>query len=302
MLKFKRQRNLNSRTTPELIFAIFNYTLLALIGFVTIYPMWHVICASVSDPKQMMAHNGLLFLPKGLSFSAFKQMFEYPLLFKSFLNTLIIVVVGSSYSLVLTAICAYILSVKNVYWNKLLGFMVTITMFIGGGMVPQYLLVSNTLHLNNSIWALILPAGINVYNMIILRTSFSSIPDSIREAAELDGASHFKTLFKIVLPLSKATLAVILLYYAVSEWNAWFNASIYLTDRKKYPLQLILREILLENNTDIVSSNSSQDQTVGVGAIIKYATIVFSTVPILCVYPFLQKHFTKGVMIGAVKG
>ena len=175
-------------------------------------------------------------------------------------------------------------------------------MFIGGGLVPTYLVVTKMLHLNNNLWALILPNAISVYNMIIMRTSFMGIPDSLEESAKLDGAGVWTILFRIILPLSKAVIAVMILYYGVGYWNSWFDASIYLKDRELYPLQLVLREILIANSTEsMMDGVSNMDQEM-VGETIKYSVIVLTTLPILAVYPFLQKYFVKGVMIGAVKG
>ena len=172
-------------------------------------------------------------------------------------------------------------------------------MFFSGGMIPFYFAVKN-LGLDGSLWALIFPSAINTFNLIIMRVSFASIPDSLEESARMDGAGHLTMLFRIVLPVSKATLAVICLYYAVSHWNAWFHAMLFLNDREKYPLQLILREILIQNDTSSMVTESAEQGYIG--ETIKYAVIVIATVPILCIYPFLQKYFAKGVMIGAVKG
>lgn len=290
-----------TRSLSGTVFDILNYSFLLLIGLVTMYPLWHVICASFSDAKQIAAYNGLLLWPKDFSLQAYIQMMDHPLVLKSYGNTIFIVVVSSAFSLIMTAICAYVLSTKNVFWNKYLNIMIMITMFFSGGIVPTYLLVAKWIGLNDSYWALILPQAINVYNMIIMKTSFQSIPESLRESAMLDGAGHWRTLFYIVIPLSKSIMAVMLLYYAVAQWNAWFEASIYLVSRAKYPLQLVLREILIQNDTALMSGAGAEDQA-AVGEIIKYAVIVFSMLPILCVYPFLQKYFTKGVLIGAVKG
>lgn len=285
----------------HLIFDIFNYCLLLLIGLVTLYPMWHIVCASFTDSRILAAYNGLLFLPRGLTTAAYAQMMENPLILRSYVNAIFLVVTSSALSILMTSLCAYVLSVKQVFWNKYLTVLIMITMFFNGGIVPTYLLVAKWLHLNNSYAALILPAAINVYNMIIMRTSFEGIPESLKESAKLDGAGHLRTMFSIVLPLSKAIIAVMVLYYAVAQWNSWFQASIYLTSRSKYPLQLVLREILIENDTALMNNGNVSDQA-AVGESIKYAVIVFGTLPILCVYPFLQKYFTKGVMIGAVKG
>lgn len=265
------------------------------------YPMWHVLVASFSDAGELAMKNGILLKPAGFSLDAYRGMFKHPLIMKGYLNSIFILISSVFVSMILTIICAYVLSRKGVMWNSFFNKMIVFTMFVNGGMIATYLLVSRTLMLNDSFWAIILPGAINVQNMIIMRTSFQGIPDSLHEAADIDGATQWQILWKVVLPLSKSILAVITLYYSVTIWNAWFNASIYLSTREKYPLQLILREILIANNTDAMAGAGGQDQA-SIAETIKYATIVGATLPILCVYPFLQKHFTKGVMIGAVKG
>lgn len=265
------------------------------------YPMWHVLVASFSDAGELAMKNGILLKPAGFSLDAYRGMFKHPLIIKGYLNSIFILISSVFVSMILTIICAYVLSRKGVMWNSFFNKMIVFTMFVNGGMIATYLLVTRTLMLNDSFWAIILPGAINVQNMIIMRTSFQGIPDSLHEAADIDGATQWQILWKVVLPLSKSILAVITLYYSVTIWNAWFNASIYLSTREKYPLQLILREILIANNTDAMAGAGGQDQA-SIAETIKYATIVGATLPILCVYPFLQKHFTKGVMIGAVKG
>ena len=180
--------------------------------------------------------------------------------------------------------------------------MIVVTMFFSGGLIPLYLTVTMTFHLNNSYWAVILPTMVSTYNVIIMRTSFLSIPTALEEAAKIDGAGHWRVLFQVVLPISLPVLAVITLYYAVGHWNAWFNASIFLKDREKYPIQLILREILINNDTASMTQGSSAGDQQSIGESVKYAVVVVATVPILCAYPFLQKYFVKGAMIGAVKG
>jgi binding-protein-dependent transport system inner membrane component len=200
----------------------------------------------------------------------------------------------------MTSIGAYFFSRKNVLWKKPLMIFVTITMFISGGMIPFYQNLRD-LHLLDTHWGLIFPFMISTYNMIILKTSFESIPESLCEAARIDGAGHFKILFSIVLPLSKPIIAVMLLYYGVGIWNGWFWASTILSDRSMYPLQVILREILLTNDTSTMTQGVSSGDLEAVGATIRYATIIVATLPILCVYPFLQRFFTKGIMVGAVK-
>ena len=297
-----KKETINCRITKgQKVFDIFNICFMILLCVAMFYPMWHVLVASFSDAGELAMKNGILLKPAGFSLDAYRGMFKHPLIMKGYLNSIFILISSVFVSMILTIICAYVLSRKGVMWNSFFNKMIVFTMFVNGGMIATYLLVTRTLMLNDSFWAIILPGAINVQNMIIMRTSFQGIPDSLHEAADIDGATQWQILWKVVLPLSKSILAVITLYYSVTIWNAWFNASIYLSTREKYPLQLILREILIANNTDAMAGAGGQDQA-SIAETIKYATIVGATLPILCVYPFLQKHFTKGVMMGAVKG
>ena len=285
------------------IFDFFNVIFMCVLAIVMIYPVWHVIMASLSDNNMLIGYTGMLLKPMGFSINAYKLMIKDSMIATGYLNTIFIVVVGVSLNLLFTSIAAYFLSRKNVYWQKHVMFFIVVTMFFSGGTIPFYLFVTQTLKLNNSLWALILPALINTYNMIIMRTSFQAIPDSLEEAARIDGASHWTVLFKIVLPLSKAIIAVMCLYYAVGHWNSWFNASLFIKDREKYPLQLILREILIINDTNTMTQGSGDAaEKMSIAETVKYAVVVTGTLPILCLYPFLQKYFVKVVMIGSVKG
>ena len=283
----------------ERMFDIVNIILLVALVFVIVMPVWHVVCYSFSDANRVMATNGLLLLPEGFSLESYQAVARNPNIFTGYRNTIFIVIVGTLLSLLLTLMGAYVLSRKGFLWNRLLSLMVVFTMYFSGGMIPFYLTV-RTVGLDGSIWSLIIPSAISTYNMIIMRTAMASVPASMEESATIDGAGHFRILFSIMIPLTKATLAVVALYYAVSNWNAWFNAMLFLRDKSLYPLQLILREILVQNDTTMMSAGMGEDQFL-IGETIKYATIVVATVPILCVYPFLQKYFVKGVMIGAVK-
>ena len=289
-------------TKARVAFNIFNYVFLVLIACVMLYPMWYVICASFSNSTALTKYTGILLWPQDFSVAAYEMMFRNPMITSGFMNSIIIMVSSTVLNLIFTSICAYVLSRKHVLWNRFFSKFIIFTMFFNGGMIPTYLVLTQILHLDNSWWAIILPGLVNVYNMVIMRTSFAEIPDSLVESAQLDGANHWTILFRIILPLSKAVIAVMILYYAVAHWNAWFNASIYLKERAKFPVQLILREILIANDTSSMAAGTAASDQVEVGEVIKYATIVTTTVPILIVYPFLQKYFVGGVMIGAVKG
>ena len=303
-LKTKKSGQKIKEPIGERVFNIFNNVFMFLIMIIMVYPMWYVLVASFSESQKMVGFEGIMWLPRGLSLDSYRLMAKNPMVLRGYLNTIYIVVVSVSLNIIFTAIGAYFLSRKNVMWQKYVMIMVTLTMFFSGGMIPDYLTFTKIYHLRNSYWVLILPGLINTFNLIVMRTSFASIPDSLCESATIDGAGHWRVLFSIVLPLSKAVMAVIILYYAVAHWNEWFNASIYLSDRTKYPLQLILREILISNDTTSMTAGNvdARANKESVAETIKYATIVVATVPILCVYPFLQKYFVKGVTLGATKG
>ncbi len=284
-----------------LLFRCINAIILTALTVITFYPLWHVLMAAFSDGFALLSHRGPLLLPLEFNTAAFEKIFEYPILLKSYGNTLIICVVSLVINIVLTSLGAYFMSRKNVRLQSPIVMMILFTMYFGGGLIPSYMLIRN-LGLLDSIWSLILPGAISTYNMIVLRTAFASIPDSLSESAMLDGAGHFRILFQIIFPLSKATIAVIFLYYLVGHWNSWFGASIYIETRTKYPLQLLLREILIQNDTGEMGMEVVDSDKAAITESLKYASIVVSTVPILCAYPFLQKYFASGVMIGAVKG
>lgn len=285
------------------IFNIFNTLFMLVLVVIMLYPVWYVAVASFSDSTELMKHHGVLLIPVKFTTNAYSLMSRNPMIFKGYINTLVILFASLSLQLVMTSLAAYGLSRRNVLWSKYIMILIVITMYFSGGLIPRYLLISKTLNLQDSFLALILPTAISTFNMIIMKTSFASIPSSLEEAASIDGADHWTILFRIVIPLSMPVIAVIILYYAVSTWNAWFDASIYIKTREKFPLQLILHEILISNDTSTMTANTgnASDQ-MSIGESVKYAVIIVATVPILCVYPFLQKYFVNGVMIGAVKG
>ncbi len=288
------------RSKGEIVFSGFNYFILAFIMLICLYPVIYVAVASVSDSNLLTQHSGILLKPLGFSLDSYKKVFQNPMILKGYANTLFILIIGIFLDILMTSIGAYFLSRKGVLLKKPIMLLIIFTMFFSGGMIPFYLTLKD-LHMTNTLWGLIIPFMVNTYNLIILRTSFESIPDSLVEAAEMDGAGHIRILFSIILPLSKAILAVMVLYYGVGIWNGWFWASTIIRKRELYPLQVILREILMQNDVGSMTAGVSAADQESVGMTIKYATIVVATVPILCIYPFLQKYFTKGVLIGAVK-
>lgn len=291
------------KTTPaEKLFTAVNTVFMLLLMVVTLYPLVYVAFASVSSPEEMVRHTGILLRPLGFTTGAYKMVFDNPMILQSYGNTLFYVLAGTAFNIVMTTLAAFLLSRRSFMIKNALMMFVVFTMFFNGGLIPNYLIV-RSLGLYNTRLALILPTAISTYNLIIMRTSLLALPASLEESAKIDGASELTVLIKIILPLSMPIVAVMILFYGVGHWNSWFNAMIYLRNRELYPLQLILREILISSSTDSMMTNlSTSVDKEPVSEIVKYATIMVATVPILLVYPFLQKHFVKGVMIGAVKG
>lgn len=290
------------RSKAEQAFNIFNIILMFVLMVVTLYPLLYVLFASLSDASKLMQHGGLLFKPLGLNLSSYKIVIQDRQILSGYMNTIIVVVAGVLISMVLTILGAYTLSRKNLYWGKMISMIVIIPMFFSGGLIPFYLLVKN-LGMLDSLWALILPTALSTYNMMIMRTALAGVPKALEEAAEIDGANPLVVLFRILIPLTIPTIAVLILYYAVANWNSWFNAMLFLPKAKeKWPLQLVLRNLLIQNQTDDLTSGVAAADKFSVSETIKYATIIVSTLPILCLYPFLQKYFLKGVMVGSVKG
>jgi len=282
------------------IFDLFNAGVMIVLMVVTLYPLLYVCFASFSDPDSIYGHKGLLLYPINPTMTGYELLFENSHILIGFKNTLLYVVLGTGISLTTTSLGAYVLSRKGVMWNKALMILVVMTMFFSGGLIPFFLIIKS-LGMVNTIWAMVLPGAVSAWNLIVMRTFFQNISDELIEAAKIDGANDGHIFFRIVLPLSKAILAVIGLFYAVAEWNSWFNAAIFLRERALYPLQLFLREILIQNRIEDLTVASTEIDLMMAKRMIKYAAIVVSTVPILLVYPFLQKYFVKGVMIGSLK-
>jgi putative aldouronate transport system permease protein len=292
---------MGQRSFGEVIFDALNYTLLAALTLVTMYPIIYVLFASMSDPTLYMQHTGILWKPLEFTLKAYGLVFDNPMILKGYMNTIFIVIVGLTLNIFLTSLGAYALSRKSLLYRNPLMLFIVFTMFFSGGLIPFYFTVKG-LGLTNTLWALIIPQSISAFNLIIMRTAFAAVPDSLEESAKIDGANEFVILFRIMMPLCMPVIAVMLLYYGVSHWNAWFNALIFLRDRSLYPLQLILRELLLMNEASSMASGASEGDVAVLGETLKHATIIVATVPILLVYPFLQKYFVKGALIGAIKG
>ncbi|MFF2154674.1 carbohydrate ABC transporter permease [Paenibacillus chitinolyticus] len=291
---------MNKRSFSERAFDGFNLLLLTLLMIVTIYPLVYVVFASLSDAGGLLAHKGFLWKPVGFSLDAYANVFRNPMILKGYGNTFFVVILGLTFNILLTSLGAYALSRKSLAYRKRIMLFIVFTMFFSGGLIPFYLTVKGV-GLANTLWALIIPTAVNTFNLILMKTAFEGIPDALEESAKIDGANDFVILFRIVLPLSLPVLAVMLLYYGVGHWNSWFNALIFLQERSMFPLQLILREILLQGEAN-ANLGASEGDVAMLTVTLKYATIIVATVPILLVYPFLQKYFVKGALIGAIKG
>ncbi len=273
-----------------------------LVIIIMLVPLIFVLAASFSDPDLVLKGKVLLY-PKGITMKAYQMVFENNEIWRGYMNTIFYTVTGTLISVALTILAAYPLSRKQFFGRKILLLIMVFTMYFNGGMIPTYLLVRD-LGMYNSVWAIILPAAISTYNLIVAKTFFeTSIPEELFESALLDGCGNIKMLFKIVLPLAKSILAILVLYYAVDMWNSYFNALIYLNEDKKYPLQIILRNILLIGQTEQFGTNDvGMAEKIKMAEAVKYAVIVVSSLPMIILYQFVQKHFVKGVMIGAIKG
>ena len=282
-------------------FEIFNYTFLFLLMLVCLYPLYLQLITSVSHGLEVMK-GGITLLPRNITFNTYTTLVRGEL-FMYMRNTVVYTVAGTAVNLFMSCLCAYPLARKTFSGRKFFTAVVTVTLFFSGGMIPMYLTVKQ-FGLMDTMWALILPGAISTYNMIIIRTAFQSIPDSLIESAQLDGANDVIILARIVVPLSKATLATMLLFYAVSHWNSYFDAMLYINKKDLYPLQIMLRNMLIGGlfNEETAIAGASADSFAVTDATLRSAAIIVTTLPILVVYPFVQRYFVKGVMIGSVKG
>lgn len=276
-------------------------TVLALL--ITFYPLYFVLIASISRPEAIFSGK-VIFFPSGFDLTAYKFIFAEDRIWRGYINTISYTVFGTLYGTIITLLAGYALSRKDLIGRNLIMKLMVFTMFFQGGLIPTYVLV-NSLGLINSYFVLIIVGTVWVFNIIIARTFFqSTLPDELLEAAVIDGCGNLRYFLFIAMPLSKSVIAVIALFYAIGQWNSYFNALIFTTDRKLYPLQLVLRDLLVQgqslagNTTDLHSRAERQK----FAEVIKYATIIVSSLPIICVYPFIQKYFVKGIMIGSVKG
>ena len=295
------------RSIGDKIFNVILYIVLTVLGLLFLYPMWHTLMGSFSDALSLAQHQGLVLWPEGFSLEGYNAVLSNQNIWKGYGNTILYVTTGTALSLFMTITGAYVISRTDFMLKKFLTIMLIITMYIGGGLIPFFLLVK-ALGMLDTIWAIIVPGCLSTWNLIVMRVAFRALPQSLEESACIDGANDFTILFRIIVPLSKATIMVMLLFYAVGQWNSWFNPMIFLDDRDKFPLALILRELL--STAAMTSGNSMGDafaNAVDIGSfnmlrdVIQYATIIVATVPILCIYPFVQRYFVTGVMMGSLK-
>ncbi|CAH1053962.1 carbohydrate ABC transporter permease [Paenibacillus pseudetheri] len=290
------------------IFLICIYTYVAIALLVVAYPILYIISASISDPK-MVASGEMWLIPKGITFKGYEIVFQNSKIWTGYGNTILYTLLGTTINLVVTMPAAYALSRKDFVGRGFFMGMFMVTMFIGGGLVPTYMLVKG-LGMVNTVWALVLPGAASIWNIIVSRTFFAnSIPAELQDAAQIDGATNIRLFLRIVLPLSMPIIAVMALFYGVGHWNSYFGAMIYLNDDAKYPLQLVLRQILVlqEMQSQVggiidATAAAAQNNKAEIASLVKYGVIIVSTLPIIAVYPFLQRYFVQGVMIGSVKG
>ena len=283
---------------------IFFYTantfILLLLAFIVLYPLYFIIIASFSDPDAVLAGKVFLY-PVNITLSGYSKILEKADVWKGYLNTIIYTFLTVVFSLLVTIPAGWALSRKNLLFRKVLMVYFIIPMFFGGGLIPFYNVMSE-LHLVNTIWAIILPSILSVWNLFMTKTFFeSSIPNSLIEAAKIDGAGHFRTFITVVIPLAKPIIAVMALYYAIGQWNSYFNAMIFLQNEKLYPLQLVLKEILLAAESTVGGSGETILEQYRLATQIKYVSVIVSSIPVLMLYPFVQKYFEQGVMIGSLK-
>ncbi len=305
-----KKHNQSLRTSyGDKIYLLIVFSLLALVTFLCIYPLWFTIIASISDANAVYTGKVKL-LPHDISMEAYRLVMNNKDIWRGYLNTIFYTVVGTAFDLFLTIPCAYALSKKKMFGRGFFSVLFVIAMYFSGGMIPTYILMIK-LHLINTRWALIFTGALSIYNLIITRTYFqNSIPETIYEAAEIDGASEFRSFFTIALPLSKPIIAVIALYYAVYHWSDYFNAMLYITNTKLQPLQIVLQQILIYNKTayDVASAQDVDAAFLAdlayrahLATTIKYAIVFIASAPMLVIYPFIQKFFVKGIMIGSLK-
>ncbi len=288
------------RTAKDWIFDTANIIFMVLLCVIMLYPLLYEVLVSVSEPSKLFGYNGFLITPRGFTWNNYLRVFAIPEIRSGIKNTMFLMTVGLTINMVLTVVASYVLTRTKALFYKPIMLMMLISMYFSGGLIPAYINLME-LKLLNTLWALILPGAISTYNAIMLRTFFRTIPESLIESVQIDGGGHLTSLIHVYLPLSKAALAVILLYYGVGIWNSWFDAKIYLSSVEKFPLQLVLQRMLTVDSSNLALGISTDPYYEQLSEAIKAATAMVVTVPILVLYPFLQKYFVQGVMIGSLK-
>lgn len=295
---------IEKRSASRIVFNVFNYSIMFLFGIACVLPIWHVVMASISDPRLLMGSSGLILKPLGdATLEGYKLVIQNKSVLMGYVNTIIYVVVTAVGGAFLTAIAGFLVSRKNFKLAKPLTAYIMFTMIFSGGLIPTYMVIRG-MNMINTRWAIILPSLINAYYIIIMKSSFEQLPESFEESAKLDGAGSVTILFRILLPLVKPTMVVVIMFSVIMQWNSWYPASIYLPRaRECWPLQLIMRSLLIQNDTSkIITSGSDANQIVNMtGNLVKYCVTVVGTLPILVAYPFAQKYFVTGITLGGVK-
>lgn len=297
MQMLKKNKNSIKKSIGSKVFDVINISILILISICTLYPFWDSLIISVSSLRSYLSTSIHLW-PSEWSFESYEYMIKNKELWTSYGNSIFVTVVGTTINMLITTMAAYVLSKKELKGQRVLMFLIVFTMMFSGGIIPTYMVIRN-LGIMNTLWALIIPSALNTYNLIILRNFFSVLPKELEESAILDGCTEIGVLFKIVLPISKPAITTISLFYAVAHWNEFFAGVMYITDRNKWTLQLFLRSLLFENEA---AYSSGGESLFLLGQPMKMAAVMMAIIPIMCAYPFFQKHFTKGVMTGSVKG
>lgn len=301
MKKRLPKKSRNQKSLQDRLFDASVYGIAIVMILMIVYPLWFIVIASFSDPADV-ANGNVWFWPGEWKLDGYIELLKQEMIWRSYLNTIIYTVVGTLIALAVNIPAGYALSRRDLFGRKWISFFYIVPMFVGGGLVPTYLVIKN-FGLLDTFWVMVLPFAVSCFNIIIARTFFrTSLPETLWEAAQIDGCGTIRFFFTMVLPLSKAVLAVIGLWTAVDIWNSWFNAMIYLSNENLQPLQLVLRRILIANESLLgVASGSLASELRSLSEMMKYAAIVVSTLPIMCLYPFLQKYFNQGVMIGSIK-
>lgn len=287
-------------TFGDKIFQILVVLIMLLVGAVTLYPVWYILIGSFSDPHRLSIAKGLPLWCQGYDLQAYQVIFKNATIWRAYGNTLFYSVAGTALNVLMTTMGAYALSRKGLVGSGVIMKMLVFTMYFSGGLIPTYLLIDSLKLIDNWL-VMIIPGAVSVYNMIVLRTSFLTFPKALEEAAVIDGAGPVQVLIRIILPVVMPTVMVIGLWYFVGHWNAYYDAMLYLRTVRLYPLQLVLRDILIDNDMGDLSKISSTLANTNVARTIKYAVIVVALLPVFAIYPFIQKHFVKGVMVGSIK-